>query len=229
MFDASQIEKENLKDNFFQLMMEFPYLKDPEQKKALLQKAYGFAEKIPEFKGWPHDSVAFWNTEAFMWNSKIDKELREAIKHELVFRVGEKNLDLGSGNIVYTPNTISLDYSPEMLIMNDNPNKVLHDLEKPLPFEPETFDSVTAVFVFNYIQNVINLIKEIKRVLKLNGKLTLVQGQANDLYYLHVKNNYSEPDLRILLKKNGLATDSFSKIINNRKITFFFCEKKFYK
>ncbi len=228
MFDVTEFEKSNLKDNFWQMMMEYPYLKNNEQKKELLQKAMNFAEKIPEFKGWPHDDVAFWNAEAFMWNTKIDKELREAIKHELVFRVGEKNLDLGAGNIVYTKDTVVLDYSPEMLKLSDAKTKIQHNLEEPLPFAPEIFDSVTAVFVMSYIKNITGLIKEIYKVLKLGGKLTLVQpAEVNDLYYLHVKNNYQEGDLRILLKREGFVTDSFSKIVNNKKVTFFFCEKKF--
>ena len=94
MFDMSQFEKENLKDNFFQLMMEFPLLKDSPTKKELLQKAMKFANQVPAFKGWPHDDKAFWNAEAFMWNNKIDRELRETVKNELAFRIGEKNLDL---------------------------------------------------------------------------------------------------------------------------------------
>ncbi|MCK4589354.1 MAG: class I SAM-dependent methyltransferase [Nanoarchaeota archaeon] len=228
MFDVSEFEKENLKDNFYEIMMDFPFAKDSESKKRILQKAMQFSEKIPEFKGWPHNDVAFWNAEAFMWSSKIDSELRQDIKNELAFRVGEKNLDLGSGNVVYTPNTISIDYSPEMLEMNDNKNKILHDLEKPLPFATESFDSITAVFLLNYIKNIPQLIKEARRVLKLNGKFTIVQPQeVNDLYYLHVKNNYDENALRILLKHAGFRTDSFSKTFNNKKINFFFCEKKF--
>jgi len=226
MFDMSKFEKENLKDNFFQLMMEYPYTKDSESKKKILHKAMGFAEKIPEFCGWPHDDVAFWNAEAFMWQTKIDKELREEIKNELVFRIGKNNLDLGSGNIVYTPSTISVDYAPEMLELNDNPNKVKHNLEEPLPFDTESFDSVTSVFVFNYIKNINGLIKEIYRVLKVGGKLTIVQpDEVNDLYYLHVKNDYGESGLRILLKK-FFRVDSFVKEVNNKKVVFFFCEKK---
>ena len=137
MFDMNQFEKENLKDNFFQLMMEFPLLIDSQSKKELLQKAMKFANQIPEFKGWPHNDLAFWNAEAFMWRHKIDPELRDTIKHELVFRIGEKNLDLGAGNMTYTPNTVALDYSPEMLKLSEAETKVEHDLEKPLPFPPE--------------------------------------------------------------------------------------------
>jgi len=227
MFDASQIEKENLKDNFFQLMMEYPYLKEPKTKKRLLQKAAGITERIPEFKNWPSNDKSFWNAEAFMWNSKVDSQLRQEIKNELAFRIGEKNLDLGSGNIVYTPNTVSVDYSPEMLRTNDNKKKILHDLEKPLPLETESFDSVTAVFIFNYIRNLPQLIKEARRVLRTGGKLTIVQPEeVNDLYYLHVKNHYREPELKILLKRSGFITDSRTKKINSKKVTFFFCEKK---
>lgn len=227
MIDVRGFEKENLKDNFFQLMIEYPYLKSREKKKVLLQKAMNFAERIPEFKGWPHDDKSFWNAEAFMWNTKIDKELRQAIKNELVFRVGEKNLDLGAGNIVYTPNTVALDYSSEMLKLSDAPTKVEHNLEKPLPFGDGMFDSLTAVFVLNYIENIHGLINEMYRVLKLGGKLSIVQpSSVNDLYYLHVKNEYTESDLRILLKKAGFITDSVSKTVNNKNVVFFFCEKK---
>ena len=226
MFDMGEFEKENLKDNFFQLMMEFSFLKDSESKKKLIQKAMGFANRVPEFRGWPHDDKAFWNAEAFMWKTKIDKEIREAIRNEIVFRIGDKNLDLGAGNVVYAPHTVALDYSPEMLKFSEAPVKIEHNLEKPLPFNSEMFDSVSAVFVFNYIQDISGLIREIHRVLKAGGKLTIVQpAEVNDLYYLHVKNNYAEPDLRILLKRAGFITDSFTKKFNKKKITFFFCEK----
>lgn len=228
MIDIGNFEKDNLKDNFYEIMMDFPFAKDSESKKTILQKAMFYAEKIPEFKGWPHNDQAFWNAEAFMWNFKIDKELRQEIKNELAFRVGEKNLDLGAGNIVYTPNNTALDYSPEMLQMNDSKEKILHDLEKPLPFSTESFDSATAVFALNYIQNIPQLIKEVHRILKLNGMFTIVQPhEVNDLYYIHVKNHYDESALRILLKRSGFRTDSFTKTCNNKQITFFFCEKKF--
>ena len=227
MYNLDEYKKENIKDNFFQLMMDYHYLKDPREQKKVLQKAMAFAKQVPEFKGWPQDDKAFWNAEAFMWNSKIDKELRQAITQVLKPRVGQKNLDLGSGNIVYTPNTISLDYSPEMMALNPNPDKVQHDLELPLPFPTQSFDSATAVFVFNYIKNIPQLISEIKRVLIANGKLTIVQPQeVNKLYNLHVKNNYDEASLRVLLKKSGFRTESFSRKIGNNKVTFYFCEKR---
>ena len=48
MFDVSEFEKENLKDNFYEIMMDFPFAKDSESKKRILQKAMQFSEKIPE-------------------------------------------------------------------------------------------------------------------------------------------------------------------------------------
>ncbi|MFC1801384.1 class I SAM-dependent methyltransferase [Nanoarchaeota archaeon] len=227
MYNMDEFKKESLKDNFFELMMEYPYAKDPERKKQIINKAIKFTNQIPEFKGWPQDDKAFWNAESFMWHSKINKELRKTIQNELSKRTGQKNLDLGSGNVAYTNSTV-VDYSPEMLDQNPNPDKVLHNLEEPLPFDTESFDSVSAVFVFNYISNVPNFIKEIKRVLITNGKLTIVQPEkVNHLYNLHVKNNYDEASLRVLLKKSGFRTESTTKKIGNNQITFYFCEKKF--
>ena len=82
-------------------------------------------------------------------------------------------------------------------------------------------------FVFNYIKNLPMLINEVSRILKVGGKFTVVQpSEVNDLYYLHVKNDYREGDLRILLKREGFKVDSFSKMFNKKKITFFFCEKR---
>ncbi|MBI2665843.1 class I SAM-dependent methyltransferase [Candidatus Woesearchaeota archaeon] len=83
-------------------------------------------------------------------------------------------MDLGCGAHSYIP-SVGLDISPKMLQFNDNcSKKIVGDLEKKMPFEDEVFDSVTAIFLFNYIVNYQQLLQEIYRILKKNGVLVAV-------------------------------------------------------
>ena len=153
---------------FFTGLIELSYGRDIKSK---LKKLAG---EINWTKGWPEDKIAFWNAEAFMWQRKIDKNKRELIKLELQFLEGNNNLDIGCGSYSYV-SSVGLDFSEKMLLFNDNcSDKVNGDLEQKLPFDNQAFDSVTAVFVLNYVKNYKNLLLEIKRVLKKNGVFIMV-------------------------------------------------------
>ncbi|MBI2151462.1 class I SAM-dependent methyltransferase [Candidatus Woesearchaeota archaeon] len=138
------------------------------------------ANKIDWAKGWPNDNKAFWEAEAFMWQYKINKEIRAIISKELSFLKNEKNskyfnnLDLGCGAYSYLPST-GFDLSEKMLLLNENcSRKVQGDLEKNLPFKNKEFTSTTAVFVFNYIKNIDQLLAEIYRILQKDGLLIAI-------------------------------------------------------
>src|SRR3989344_2039491 len=77
------------------------------------------AKKVPWAKGWPQDTKAFWNAEAFMWGHKIDKEVRTVIADELKELEKGNNLDLGCGSYSYLP-SVGFDLSPTMLDFNEN-------------------------------------------------------------------------------------------------------------
>ncbi|PIN75942.1 hypothetical protein COV17_03395 [Candidatus Woesearchaeota archaeon CG10_big_fil_rev_8_21_14_0_10_36_11] len=131
------------------------------------------SSSVPWARGWPEDKKSFWNAEAFMWGRKISKEKRSLIKQELSFLSGN-NLDIGCGAYSYIK-SVGFDISPKMLDFNDNcTEKVCGDVEKPLPFSSNTFDSVTSIFVLNYVTNHKQLLSEISRTLKDNGEFVMV-------------------------------------------------------
>ncbi len=161
---------------FLQGLLELQYGQKVQDKLSLL------ATKVPWAKNWPSDNTSFWNAEAFMWGYKIEKEKRAVISKELSFLEKGNNLDLGCGSYSYLP-SVGFDLSPKMLQFNDNlSKKVQGDLEKKLPFDKEEFESVTAVFVLNYVKNHSSLIQEVYRILKPGGWLMVVlySKQVND-------------------------------------------------
>ena len=118
--------------------------------------------------------ISFWNAESFMWKHKICKEARDLIADKLVFLNGGNNLDIGCGAYSYLP-SVGFDISEKMLLLNDNcPNKIQGDLENALPFSSGSFDSVTAVFVLNYVSGYHKLLQEIKRILHPNYHFIIV-------------------------------------------------------
>lgn len=71
-------------------------------------------------------------------------------------------LNLGAGNKLIIPGTIPMDY-PEW------------DADTmPLPFEDETVDGVYAFHFLEHLQNPVNMLREIQRVLRPGGVLTIV-------------------------------------------------------
>ena len=149
-------------------------------------------------KGGPEDDVSFWNAEAFMWCNKISANKRKQIQEELLaLLLIDKvniNLDLGAGGFSYIP-SIAFDFSKKMLSYNDNAiKKIEGDLGEKLPFEDNYFDSITAIFVFNYVKNLNLILKEIKRVLKKDGICIIVQNakKINDWQRQKEKNEFNE-------------------------------------
>ncbi len=124
--------------------------------------------------GWPVDKTSFWNAEAFMWRHKVGKEAQKLISDELAFLSG-RNLDLGCGAYSYVLGSVGFDISPKMLQFNDQcREKMVGDVERLLPLDSHSFDSVTAVFLLNYVQNYAGLLQEIHRVLRPTGTFVMV-------------------------------------------------------
>ena len=189
----------------------------------------GVSKEISWLKGWPKSRRAFWNGEAFMWRNKIEREKRELIKKELMFleergRRGRRNLDLGCGSYSYIT-SVGLDISEKMLLLNDNlQEKVLGDLEKKLPFRKGEFDSVTMVFVLDYIRNYWNLLKEVFRVLKEKGVLVVVQSRkkGKGIWEKQRRNNFRPERWGKILREVGFKVDFYEK----EGLGFFKCRKK---
>jgi len=159
---------------FFKGLIELQYGKSVEEKLKRLSRKVEWAE------GWPENKKSFWNAEAFMWSRKIDSNKKELIYSELKDLSG-RNLDLGCGAYSYLP-SVGVDISEKMLLFNEDcSEKITADLEKDLPFEDNSFDSATAVFLFNYIENYQHLLLEVKRALNKKGNFVMVlySGKVN--------------------------------------------------
>ncbi|MBI2124992.1 class I SAM-dependent methyltransferase [Candidatus Woesearchaeota archaeon] len=193
---------------FFTGMMELHHGLQIEQKLKLV------AEKVSWARGWPENTTSFWNAEAFMWKHKISKEKRDLITRELGFLIGRKNLDLGCGTHSYILSAVGVDISEKMLLFNDNcQGKVVGNLEETLSFKKNSFDSVTAIFVLNYVQNYIGLLKEITRVLILEGVLVMVLSAAeiNEWQKQKEVNSFTSKQWISVLEKTGFTVDFYEK------------------
>jgi SAM-dependent methyltransferase len=181
---------ERFEDEYLESLLELQFGQKVEKKLAKL------APKVLWAKGWPQKKKAFWNSEAFMWKCKVDKTERDLITKELKklgFHNG-KNLDIGGGSFSYVPSTV-IDCSEKMLLFNENAtNIILGDLENKLPINSNSFDSITAIFVLNYVKNLSLLLAEIKRVVKPGGKIMVVQSAigVSLLHQMHENNNWSK-------------------------------------
>ena len=186
-----------------------------------LGKMKKLASGVSWAKGWPSDNVSFWNAEAFMWGHKVSAEKRKAITTELKFLENGENLDLGCGAYSYVK-SVGFDFSAKMLQGNDNcVKKVVGDSEKELPFGAGSFDSVTLVFVLNYVNNYLGLLREIKRV--LNGTLMVVlsQNKVNDWQKQKEVNSFPSSKWVSILESVGFFVNFYEK----EGLWFFKCSK----
>lgn len=181
------------------------------------------AQQVSWAKGWPENNQAFWNAEAFMWGRKISKEKRGLIKDELAFLAQGKNLDLGCGAYSYV-RSVGLDLSEKMLDFNEHlTEKIKSDLETKLPVKNKKFDSVTAVFVLNYVQKYSELLIEIKRVLKEKGVFIMVLSSKPINCWQKQKevNEFSAKKWKQIVSRAG-----FNVVFYERKgLWFFRCRK----
>ena len=201
--------------------------------KGLIELQYGrpvekrlqeVAQKISWAQGWPADTTAFWNAEAFMWSHKIEKEKREVIEQELSPLSWGNNLDLGCGSYSYLP-SMGLDISPKMIKFNERcTSKMIADLEQPLPIAANSFDSVTAVFVFNYIQNYRQLLSEVQRILIGGGTLVMVlsAGGVQDWHRQKEVNKLSSTEWITVLQNKGFKV----KFQEQERLWFFVGTKR---
>jgi ubiquinone/menaquinone biosynthesis C-methylase UbiE len=183
-------------------------------------KLVKLSKKVSWAKGWPKDNKAFWSAEAFMWEHKIGGEKRKLIKEELAFLENGKNLDLGCGSYSYIKST-GFDFSEKMLQFNDNcVEKVVGDLEQKLPFKTNSFDSITAIFVLNYVHNYSLLLGEIKRILEEDGIFVMVLGNVNDWQKQKEVNSFSLQKWKEILTENDFKE---IKYFEKEGLWFFRC------
>ena len=217
--------KISTEQRFFNVLLDFNLVRSHNDE--TIQRAAALAKQLPQYSQWPNNPNQFWNAESLCWKSRIEKDVRLAIKNELSHLNNGRNLDLGSGSYSYVENSVVADFSDEMLLLNDAQHKVRTDLEKPLPFASGSFDSITMVFVASYIKNLDQLLNESKRVLAHGGKLVIVQpsNPVIPLHKMHYKNNYGDPELGMLLKRHGFSTHITRKKADTRELIFITAEK----
>lgn len=180
------------------------------------------AEEVEWARGWPENQEAFWNAEAFMWGHKVSKEKRELIANELDFLEGN-NLDLGCGAYSYIP-SVGFDISEKMLAFNDNCIKrVCGNIEEPLPFNSNSFDSVTAVFLLNYVDDYRQLLSQINRVLTSQGYLMVVlySGNINDWQRQKEVNKFTSDQWLSAIASCGFSVQFYEK----EGLWFYKCSK----
>jgi ubiquinone/menaquinone biosynthesis C-methylase UbiE len=180
------------------------------------------ADQFPAYQGWPENPKSFWNAEAFMWSHKINKEIRAIIKTELQ-KLSENNLDLGCGAYSYIPST-GFDLSEKMLNNNENCHKkIIGNLEKELPFLAQSFQSITAIFVLNYINNYHQLLTEIHRILINQGTFVMIlsTNNLNQLHQRQQKNKFTCRQWQELLQKHFQVT-----LKQKSNLLFFTCTKQ---
>lgn len=176
---------------------------------AILTTLQQISNDVPWARGWPTNSRAFWNAEAFMWQHKIDQNKRDFIAQKLQFLAGGKNVDIGCGSYSYI-SSIGVDFSEKMLQFNDRCyQKIQADLEKKLPLADHSVDSVTAVFVLNYISHYEQLLSEIKRIVRLGGVVMIVLSGLGLNQWQKQKevNNFSIEEWQKIFEETGFKVD----------------------
>lgn len=202
--------------------------KESEFFEELLKQQYGqedlvklkeLSSSIEWAKGWPLNDVAFWNAEAFMWGHKISKEKRDLIASELGGLKG-RNLDVGCGAYSYVK-SVGFDFSSKMLQFNSQcSEKVVGDLEEGLPDSLGNFDSVTAVFVLNYLVELEIALNAIKKVLVYGGEFVVVLSGSglNEWQKQKQVNDFSFDEWKEVLA-NVFVVEAYQK----GKLWFFKC------
>jgi SAM-dependent methyltransferase len=178
------------------------------------------AKNIDSLKGWPEDHEKFWDIEAPLWNKRVDDGMKAVIADFIKKNTSGRILSIGAGSTSYV-DSVDMDISSEMLNWNPSLQKVQADA-LALPFKSDTFDSVIAVFVANYIQDMEFFISEITRVMKKDSSLIFVQAKSlNPLHQLVENKRFSSEALAGLLRDRGFGVRQIEK----EKLIFLRCKK----
>jgi 2-polyprenyl-3-methyl-5-hydroxy-6-metoxy-1,4-benzoquinol methylase len=124
-----------------------------------------------------------------LYSTWYDKQRTKSVKSFIRHVSGGNILDIGSGigifNNVFRElgfrNIFALDLDENSLEYNDANKKIIHNLEKNLPFPNNYFDLCFASEIIEHLDNRLNLIKEIHRVLKPSKYLFLTTPNRDSL------------------------------------------------
>ena len=147
--------------------------------------------------------------------------LDDIIHNDTIFSKGSYVLEAGSGvgaqtKIIAVKNPdskfISVDLSEESINEAKELIKSLGiqnvELKQAdiydLPFKDETFDSVIICFVLEHLQNPLQALRELKRVLKKGGTMIAIEGDhGSAFFYPDSKYAHSAIDCQIQLQKQS--------------------------
>jgi 2-polyprenyl-3-methyl-5-hydroxy-6-metoxy-1,4-benzoquinol methylase len=109
-----------------------------------------------------------------IYTTWYDKQRVKSVKSFIRHASGKNILDVGSGIGIFNDvfrdigfiNIFAVDLDKNSLKYNDADKKILHNLEEKLPFPDNFFDLCVASEIIEHLDNRLNLIKEIRRVLK---------------------------------------------------------------
>jgi len=135
-------------------------------------------------------------------------------------------LELGCGNCEMLDllkcrgaEAIGLDICRAMLIGNKRGARVLSDVHF-LPFQPDSFDAVVCIEAFKHFDRQRNVLKEIARLLRLNGKLFVQDDELGPGYILKMLPFYIANILRYGSKlEHNNTSDSLRRLLTESSIT----------
>lgn len=122
------------------------------------------------------------------------------LHHDTIFGKNEVILEAGCGvgaqtKIIAPQNPhsrfVSVDISPDSIISASKTIEELNILNVQftvadifrLPFDDETFDHIFVCFVLEHLSNPLTALKELKRVLKNGGTITVIEGDHGSTYF----------------------------------------------
>ena len=135
-----------------------------------------------------------------MKNKRINEELQ---RMELVIPlikdlVGKKVLELGTGSGEFLKfltkkkvDIIGLDIAPNKKLIQKGYSIKKHDLNKGLPFKENSFDIIIALEVLEHLFNPYKMMKEIRRVLKVEG-YALISMPNTDGFFSRIGQLYEK-------------------------------------
>jgi SAM-dependent methyltransferase len=210
-----QFMQDLMTDNFMELLNDINFGKSND-----INRLVELARNIDSLKGWPEDPEKFWDIEAPFWYKRLDDGMKLLIADFIRKNASGKILNIGAGSTSYV-DSVDLDISSEMLNWNPSQQKVQADA-LALPFKAGTFDSVIAVFVANYMQDMDFFISEISRVMKKESSLIFVQAKSlNPLHQMVENQKFSPEALAGMLRDRGFGVRQIEK----EKLIFLRCKK----
>jgi len=165
----------------------------------------------------------FWDSQAETWVhydglfgsakrtifERIETEIKPHL-NQLTPKSKILNLGAGANNESYfneeaLDNIIAVDFSSRMLTLNQATDKILADINHPIPVANNTIDLCTSFFLFRYLSLKAqkNLFQEIFRTLKINSWFVMFDLEANQT--LHQKSKFKPNEICNIADQIGFS------------------------